>query len=241
MFEESTVPRFGYRIVTPGAILPMMEGVVTPRGRSFPSPAAFRAWLEAHHGDATELVIRLFKVHAASRGLTYRQALDEALCFGWIDGVRRALDGDSFTQRFTPRRRGSVWSAVNIRRMRELEAEGRVAPPGRAAFAAATSAKGRYSFESPPMELSTAYRRRLAAQRAASAFWESRPPWYRRTAAFWVMSAKKEETRDRRFETLLERCARGEAVPPLAGSATKDGARRKPASRRTLRPRGGRK
>ena len=98
--------------------------------RSFASRAQLRAWLQRHHASAAELNLRLFKVHARERGVTYREALDEALCFGWIDGVRRALDDESFSQRFSPRRAGSKWSVVNRRRMRELQAEGRVAAPG---------------------------------------------------------------------------------------------------------------
>ena len=123
-----------------------MPGAAKPK--SFASRAQFRAWLERHHASAAELNLRLFKVHARERGVTYREALDEALCFGWIDGVRRALDDDSFTQRFSPRRRGSKWSMVNRRRMRELQAEGLLAAPGLAAWQAASKKPAGYSFES---------------------------------------------------------------------------------------------
>ena len=118
--------------------------------RSFASRAQLRAWLERNHASAPELNLRLFKVHARERGVTYREALDEALCFGWIDGVRRASTTYSFTQRFSPRRARSKWSVVNRRRMRELQAAGLVAAPGLAAWRAASKKPAGYSFESKP-------------------------------------------------------------------------------------------
>jgi uncharacterized protein YdeI (YjbR/CyaY-like superfamily) len=187
---------------------------VTPR--SFRSQAAFRSWLERHHADSRELLVRCFKVHAAQRGLTYRQALDEALCFGWIDGVRRSVDGDSFSVRFTPRRRGSYWSSVNRARAAQLEAEGRMHEAGRAAApAAGAPPPARYSFEGRPPALSPAFRKRLRADRQAQAFFSAQPPWYRRTSTFWVMSARKEETRERRFAALVECSRAGRTIPPL--------------------------
>jgi uncharacterized protein YdeI (YjbR/CyaY-like superfamily) len=190
---------------------------VTARSKptSFASAAAFRRWLEAHHRDTSELVLRLFKKHASARGLTYREALDEALCFGWIDGVIRALDGDSFAQRFTPRRRGSRWSAVNVKRAKELIAEGRMRPAGRAAFEARTGDAAGYSFEARAVALAPALERHFRANAAAWAGWEARPPWYRRTCSHWVMSAKREATRERRLLALIEASARGVSAPPL--------------------------
>src|SRR5262245_7183149 len=115
---------------------------------AFRSAARFRAWLERHHRTAAELRVRLFKVHAAHRGMTYKEALDEALSFGWIDGIRHGLDADSFAIRFTPRRPASIWSAVNIRRVGQLQAMGRMRPAGESAFRARTAARSRrYSFE----------------------------------------------------------------------------------------------
>jgi uncharacterized protein YdeI (YjbR/CyaY-like superfamily) len=186
-----------------------------PKPIAFASPAAFRAWLEVHHGDTGELVIRLFKTTAHDRGLTYREALDEALCFGWIDGVRRALDDVSFTQRFTPRRSGSRWSAVNVRRAKELIEEKRMRAPGRAAFEARTGDAAGYSFESRPAELPPSLLRRLRKNGKAWAAWCGRPPWYRRTCAHWVTSAKRDETRERRFAALVDACAHGVGVGPL--------------------------
>jgi uncharacterized protein YdeI (YjbR/CyaY-like superfamily) len=184
--------------------------------RAFAGVGAFRAWLERHHGREAELLVRCFKVHAADRGVTYAQALDEALCWGWIDGVRRSVDADSFSVRFSPRKRDSVWSAVNIRRAKELEAAGRMAPPGRAAFQARRSAKGVYSFESKPTDFPAPMKRRFRANAAAFRFWSALPPGYRRTATFWCLSAKQEATRERRLDVVIACSAKGQRIPLLA-------------------------
>jgi uncharacterized protein YdeI (YjbR/CyaY-like superfamily) len=183
--------------------------------RSFASRARLRAWLERHHSSARELNLRLFKVHARERGVTYREALDEALCFGWIDGVRRAFDADSFTQRFSPRRRGSKWSLVNRRRMRELQAAGLVAPPGLAAWRAASRQATGYSFESRPVALSRRYLAQLAANSKAHAYYHQQAPWYRKVTTHWVMSAKQEATRQRRLERLIACCEHERAISPV--------------------------
>jgi len=186
----------------------------TARGpRSFPQPASFRAWLEKHHAHATELVVRCRKTGAAGRGVTYREALDEALCLGWIDGVRHGLDEDSFSVRFTPRKAKSAWSAVNIARARQLESEGRMHPAGLRAFRARVVPQ--YSYESRPRALAPAYLAKLRAHPRAWRFFEAQPPWYRRTCGFWVMSAKRPETRARRLDVLIERSEQGRGVPPL--------------------------
>jgi len=138
---------------------------------AFRTPTAFRAWLENHHADVHELLVRCFKKHAAERGMTYVQALDEALCFGWIDGVRRSVDEDTFSVRFTPRKEKSKWSAVNVARARVLETEGRMRPPGRRAFGERGDGDARttYSYESRPQALAPAYLRQMAAYRWALA------------------------------------------------------------------------
>ena len=184
---------------------------------AFRTPKSFRAWLEKHHADVDELLVRCFKTHAASRGVTYSQALDEALCFGWIDGVRRSVDEASFSVRFSPRKEKSKWSAVNVARARALEGEGRMRPPGLRAFRrrAEGGSKTGYSYESRPRELAPAYLRRLRARPRALAFYEAQPPWYRRVSAFWVMSAKHEETRARRLEQLIACSERGKPIVPL--------------------------
>jgi uncharacterized protein YdeI (YjbR/CyaY-like superfamily) len=196
------------------------------RTKAFSGPAEFRAWLEKHHATASELFVRCAKAHVKT-GLTYRQALDEALCLGWIDGVRHSVDAASFSQRFSPRKPRSAWSTVNIKRFRELQAERRVTPAGLRAFE--TGVKSQYSFESRPSALSPAYRRRFRSHTRAWAFFEALPPGYRRTCCFWVMSAKQPETRERRLDVLIARSARGEGVPrrkkPLAPQPGRRGGR----------------
>jgi uncharacterized protein YdeI (YjbR/CyaY-like superfamily) len=161
-------------------------------------------------------MMRLFKVHARHRGIGYREALDEALCFGWIDGVRRSLDADSFTQRFTPRKPKSNWSSVNIKRFGELRKEGRVHPAGLAAFKAWDGKAAPYSFEQSPATLAPEFLRQFRRNRDAHRFYEAQPPGYRRLTTFWVMSAKKPETRARRFGILLDCSSKGRRIPGLA-------------------------
>jgi uncharacterized protein YdeI (YjbR/CyaY-like superfamily) len=187
-----------------------------PKPKSFASRAQLRAWLTRHHASAAELNLRLFKVHARERGVTYREALDEALCFGWIDGVRRAFDDDSFTQRFSPRRPGSKWSLVNRRRMRELQSAGLVAQPGRGAWQAARKEPAGYSFESRPVVLAKRYLSQFAANSKAYAYFRAEAPWYRRTTSFYVMSAKQEETRQRRLALLIACCEQQQRIGLLA-------------------------
>jgi uncharacterized protein YdeI (YjbR/CyaY-like superfamily) len=186
----------------------------TPSPRAFRSPEAFRVWLLKHHATEPELLIRIFKNHMARRGMTNAQAVDEALCFGWIDGVRRRIDADSFSVRFTPRRKGSVWSAINIRRVAELEQTGRMHEAGRAAFAARVASS--YSYESRPRELAPALLARLKKNRPAWRFFSAQAPWYQRISAFWIMSAKQPQTRERRLADLI---ARSEEKLPIRGLA----------------------
>jgi len=180
---------------------------------AFKTPEDFRAWLARHHATETELIMRLFKVHARHRGIGYREALDEALCFGWIDGIVRRLDDDSFTQRFTPRRRGSQWSQINIRRFGELKTEGRVDPAGQAAFEAWNGKPAGYSFESKALELDPAFVKKLRAAKKAWVFYQALPPGYRRIMTFWIMSAKREETRAARFARFLDHMKKGRRIP----------------------------
>lgn len=200
---------------------PVSNEYVVAGARGFRSQAAFRAWLARHGLGASELMVRCYKVEHKARGLTYRQALDEALCFGWIDSVRYALDEVSFATRFTPRKIGSAWSTINIERVGELRAECRMQPPGEAAFA--RRKKSSYSFESRPMALAPAFLRRLRSNREAWRFFEQQPPGYRRTASFWVMSAKREETREKRFGVLLACSSAGEPIPPLRPTRSRAG------------------
>jgi uncharacterized protein YdeI (YjbR/CyaY-like superfamily) len=194
---------------------PVKAAEVARNSRSFRNRAAFRRWLEKNHARAGELLLRCVKVGTAATGVTYQEALDEALCFGWIDGVRRSLDATSFSVRFTPRKTQSRWSRVNTRRASELIEEGRMHPAGLATFGRRESST--YSYESAEKTLPAAFLRGLRAQPDAWQYYVSRPPWYRQTAAFWVMSAKRPETRARRFRELLASCAKGRPVPPLEG------------------------
>jgi uncharacterized protein YdeI (YjbR/CyaY-like superfamily) len=198
------------------------EPTTARSSRAFSGPEAFRAWLERHGRTEKELILRCYKTHAKERGLTYRQALDEALCFGWIDGVRRSLDEDTFVQRFSPRKTDSYWSAVNIKRYGELEKEGRVRPPGREAFdRRSRKVKDRYSFEARPKALAPSYMNKLRAHERAWRFFARQPPGYRRLMAFWVMGAKRAETRERRMEILIAHSDREQRIPLLGGASAR--------------------
>jgi uncharacterized protein YdeI (YjbR/CyaY-like superfamily) len=182
----------------------------------FRTPAAFRAWLDRHHASEKELWVGFYKVKSGRGGMVYREALDEVLCYGWIDGLVKRVDEDCYTQRFTPRRSDSTWSLVNLRRVKELIAQGRMHAAGLAAFEGRNPRKaGLYSFEQKP-KLAPAFTRQLKANAAARAFFDAQPPGYRRLATWWVMSAKKDETRARRFAMLLDDSAAGRRV----GAAT---------------------
>jgi uncharacterized protein YdeI (YjbR/CyaY-like superfamily) len=184
--------------------------------RSFKTPGDWRAWLEAHHDSSTEILLRLFKVHAAHRGITYKQALDEALCFGWIDGIARRLDEDSYCLRFTPRRPRSIWSRVNVRHVERLKKEGRMTPGGLAAFEKRDEKRTAvYAFENRPKLLPPEMEETFRARKRAWAFYESQPPWYRRVMAHWILSAKQDSTQRRRLDALIACCSRGERSPKL--------------------------
>jgi uncharacterized protein YdeI (YjbR/CyaY-like superfamily) len=185
--------------------------------RFFPDPAAFRAWLEEHHSTADEVVVGYRRRATGLESITWPESVDVALCFGWIDGIRRSLDETSYTIRFTPRRRRSIWSAVNVRRFGELEEAGLVTDAGRAAFAARSddrTALYTHEQEQTP-ELDEAFTARFRESPDAWEWFQLQPPFYRRQAAHWVMSAKKPETRERRFLTLVADSEAGLRVPPL--------------------------
>ena len=184
----------------------------------FDSAAAFRAWLAKHHGSETELLVG-FRKKADGRGITYPEALDEALAYGWIDGVRRSLGEEGYTIRFTPRRPGSIWSQVNIRHVERLIKDGRMQPPGLRAFEGRDEQKARqYSYERETAKFDRALEKKLRANRKAAAFFDAQPPGYRKITAFWVMEAKKEETRARRMAELIETSAAGRRIDLLRPS-----------------------
>jgi uncharacterized protein YdeI (YjbR/CyaY-like superfamily) len=179
----------------------------------FANPEEFRAWLEKNHQSESELLVGFHKKGSGRQNMTWSESVDQALCFGWIDGVRRTIDDESYSIRFTPRKARSTWSNVNVEKVERLEREGLMQPAGLQAFAARTDENtGIYSFEGDA-ELPPEYERRFTAE--AREFFESQPPWYRRAASHWVVSAKKQATRERRLATLIEDSAAGRTIKPL--------------------------
>ncbi|HLE97658.1 MAG TPA: YdeI/OmpD-associated family protein [Candidatus Thermoplasmatota archaeon] len=184
--------------------------------RFFRSAAAFRAWLDKNHASRTELWVGFWKKSSGRAGMVYAEALDEALCFGWIDGLVRGLDEASYMQRFTPRSPRSTWSRVNVAKFEALRKAGRVAPAGLAAFEARDPERtGLYSFEQGELELTGDQTKAMKADRRAWAYWRGATPAYRKAATWWIRSAKKEETRERRLAALVACSARGRRVPPF--------------------------
>jgi uncharacterized protein YdeI (YjbR/CyaY-like superfamily) len=181
----------------------------------FESAAEFRSRLGKNHDKAEELWVGFYNQKSARGGITYREALDEALCYGWIDGVRRKIDADSYTIRFTPRRPHSKWSAINIKRANELLQAKRMRPPGIKAFEGRESVKAGYSYEERPTELGAAQKNLFSRNLKAWKFFQAQAPWYRRTSSYWVMSARKEETRLKRLRTLIGDSARGRRLDML--------------------------
>jgi uncharacterized protein YdeI (YjbR/CyaY-like superfamily) len=183
----------------------------------FETPADFRAWLEAHHNEASVLLVGFYKKGSGRPSITWPESVDQALCFGWIDGVRRSFNENAYTIRFTPRRPGSIWSATNTRRVRELEAEGLMHEAGLRAFGARDEAKTAiYSYEQrADAQLDQAQEEQFRANAEAWSFFERQAPWYRRTATYWISSAKQEATRARRLQQLINDSAAGRLVGPL--------------------------
>lgn len=175
----------------------------------FLDAAAFRAWLERHGANAAELVVGFYKVGSGQPSITWPESVDEALCFGWIDGVRKRIDDDAYQIRFSPRQAGSIWSRVNIARALALIAEGRMRPAGLRAFERRIERKSAaYSYEQEgKLVLAPDELRRFRSHRKAWAFFERVAPSYRKAITHWVVSAKRPETRARRFEELVEACA----------------------------------
>jgi len=183
----------------------------------FQSPSEWRQWLEAHHADTQELTVGFYKKGSGTPSITWPESVDEALCVGWIDGIRKSVNADSYMIRFTPRRRGSIWSNVNIKRAGDLIAGKRMKPAGVAAFEARTPEKsGVYLFEqreSP--ELGADAKAAFKANAKAWKFFTGQPPGYQRLATWWVVSAKREETKSRRLATLIGDSAAGRRIGPL--------------------------
>lgn len=187
---------------------------MTPR--FFKTPRELRSWLAANHATVPELLVGFYKKASGKPSVTYHEALDEALAFGWIDGVRRNRSADSYTIRFTPRKPRSYWSLVNIKRAKDLIAKGRMAKPGLAAFEKRDELRAKkYSYEREAAAFGPAELRVFKADKPAWTFFEAQPPGYRRVITFFVMSAKKEETRVRRLAILLQHCQEGRRIDML--------------------------
>jgi uncharacterized protein YdeI (YjbR/CyaY-like superfamily) len=188
----------------------------------FTSAIELRRWLRQNHARVAELWIGFYNKASGRGGITYPEALDEALCYGWIDGLRKRVDGQRYTIRFTPRRPGSIWSIVNLGHVERLKKLGRMRAAGLAAFAARTAARsGVYSFEQRPQEFPAAFEKTFRANPLAWDFWQTQPPGYRRTATWWVISAKQDTTRQRRLAALIALSAAGQRLDFLAPPSTR--------------------
>jgi uncharacterized protein YdeI (YjbR/CyaY-like superfamily) len=178
--------------------------------RFFRTPAAFRAWLEKHHADMPELWVGFYKKASGKGGISYQDGVDAALCYGWIDGIKKRVDEHSYMHRFSPRRRRSIWSLVNTRRMAHLIKEGFVAEPGLQAFRERDEKRsGVYLFEQRKQPLAPAYERMFKANEAAWKFFCAQPPGFQKLATLFIMSAKKEETQRKRLQTVIDASAKG--------------------------------
>lgn len=183
--------------------------------RFFATPRELRDWFKANHETATELWLGYHSKRSGRQSITWQEVVDQELCFGWIDSVRYPYGEHVWAQRITPRRKGSVWSAVNVKRFEELRAQGLVHPSGQAAFDRRDIARsGIYSYERR-LALDAAAEAEFREHRYAWEFFEAQAPFYRRTMAHWVTSAKRDETRRRRLAKLIEHSQRGERVPPF--------------------------
>lgn len=193
-----------------------MSGAVEREALYFRCAAEFRRWLEAHHAEAGELWVGYYKKATGEETMTWSESVDQALCFGWIDGLRKRVDERRYKIRFTPRRKGSIWSAVNLRKMEELEASGEMTDSGRAVFDRRTQERSKmYSYERKTAELSREFLGQLQSNVEAWKFWQDLGDYNRRAMAHWVMSAKRESTRCRRFAVVVENAERGELIPNL--------------------------
>lgn len=188
----------------------------------FKSQQDFRLWLSKHYADRSELLLGFYKKSARKTGISYSEALDEALCYGWIDGVRKSLNGESYTIRFTPRKPRSIWSLVNVRHVERLKKSGQMREPGLKAFASRQQSRtGIYSFENKPKEFSEEFLNQFKRNKKAWEFFGTQAPSYKRTAIFWVMSARKAETQLRRMQQLIKSSAEGTRNRVIAGDSNK--------------------
>ncbi len=174
----------------------------------FPTPKDFRKWFEKNHDKAKELLVGFYKVTSGKTSITWSQSVDEAICFGWIDGVRKSIDAESYSIRFTPRKPGSIWSAINIKKVEELTKKGLMYPMGNMAFSKRQEKKSAiYSYEKEQETLLPGFLKKFKANKDAWAFFKTMPPSYQRTRVYWIMTAKQEITKTKRLEELINDCA----------------------------------
>lgn len=189
----------------------------------FQSASGFREWLASNHDQVHELWVGFYKKKSGKVGISYPEAVDEALCFGWIDGTKKAVDEVGYTHRFTPRKAKSFWSAINIKRVGELKRRGRMTAPGLKAFAGRDEQKAmQYSYERSTCKLEGAYEKQFRRNVKAWEFFQAQPPGYRRTATWWVISAKREETRAKRLAKLIETSEHGRRLDMLVSQNKKN-------------------
>ncbi|KAA9353023.1 YdeI/OmpD-associated family protein [Larkinella humicola] len=182
----------------------------------FATPAEFRQWLEQHHETEKELFVGFYKVGSGKPSITWPQSVDEALCFGWIDGIRKSIDETSYMIRFTPRKTKSIWSAVNLKRIGELIEQGLVKPTGLAVYRERDLKKaGLYSHEKEDQPLAAAFETQLKANEKAWQFFHQQAPSYQKTVRHWIMGAKQPETRLKRLMSLIEDSENGRKVAPF--------------------------
>ncbi|MDI1255250.1 MAG: YdeI/OmpD-associated family protein [Flavobacterium sp.] len=171
----------------------------------FPTPTEFREWLEKNHQTATELLVGFYKVDSGKPSITWSQSVDQALCFGWIDGVRRSIDKESYSIRFTPRKSTSIWSAINIQKMEALTKAGLMTEKGLQAFSLRTESRSNiYAHEKEPVPLDAAYEQQFQQQQLAWEFFLKQAPSYKKVMVHWIMSAKQEKTRQSRLEKTIQ-------------------------------------
>jgi len=183
----------------------------------FPKQSDFRKWLEKNHDRKTELLVGFYKVGSGKPSITWSQSVDEALCLGWIDGIRKSIDKDCYSIRFTPRKTNSIWSAINIKKVKKLTKQGLMHPAGLAIFKKRKENKSEiYSFENRPKKLEDDFEKKLRADKEAWIFFKSMAPSYQRTAIYWVMSAKQDETKQKRLDILINDCKTGQKIKPLS-------------------------
>lgn len=192
------------------------------KAKFFRTPQDFRKWLERNHAKVKELWVGYYKKDSGKASITWPESVDEALCYGWIDGIRKSIDDKSYMNRFTPRRPDSIWSDINTKRVAELKKQGRMTPAGLAAFSLRDPKRsGRYSFENVPASFDGELERKFQARKDAWKFFEKQPPSFRRKSVFWVMSANQPETRARRLAKLIESSEQGVRLGVISGGAEK--------------------